>query len=138
MKKLLPVIVLWVAFSSVSCKKLIEKKQYDVIIDAMTNGVWYVEQYLEGTTNITGDFLNYEFQFYENKTVTGTKDAAVTPGTWEGNVTDYTITASFPGAGDPVQKLNGVWALKDTYWDYVEAEQMIGGVKMTLHLRKKS
>ena len=32
----------------------------------MTTGHWYVEQYLDTTTDVTGDFFGYEFQFYEN------------------------------------------------------------------------
>ncbi len=35
-----------------SCKKAVEKKVQDMVMDAITNGEWIVEQYLEGETNL--------------------------------------------------------------------------------------
>jgi hypothetical protein len=54
-----------------------------------------------------------------------------------GNVSDYTITSNFPSAADPVKKLNGVWKIKDSDWDYVKAEMTINGGTNVLTLRKK-
>jgi hypothetical protein len=103
----------------------------------MTNGVWIVEQYFEGTNNISSQFLYYEFQFYENGTVTGTKSTEVNNGTWTGDVSNYSITSQFPTATDPVKKLNGVWRITDSYLDYVEAEMTTANGTNVLHLRKK-
>jgi len=139
MKRFLPLITagcFTLLFLS-SCKKAIEDKKKDLVIDAMTNGVWIVEQYFEGTNNISGDFLNYEFKFYENGTVTSTKGSETANGTWSGNVSNYSITSQFPSATNPVIKLNGVWHIKDSYWDYVEAEMTTSTGINVLHLRKK-
>src|SRR5688572_17475008 len=122
MKRILPVLTLLILTSSLSCKKLIEKKQKAAIIEAMTTGVWLVEQYFENSVNITSDFLNYEFQFYENGTVKGMLGTEVANGTWVADVDKYTITSEFPAAGDPLVKLNFTWLIKDSYWDYVKAE----------------
>lgn len=137
MKRILPIISLIILTSSLSCKKLIEKKQKDAIIEAMTTGVWMVEQYFEDSSNVTSEFLNYEFQFYENGTVKGTLGTNVANGTWVADVDKYTITAEFPAAGDPLEKLNFTWLIKDSYWDYVEAETTTPAGKNILHLRKK-
>ncbi|WP_207512380.1 hypothetical protein [Longitalea luteola] len=128
---------LFALFFSVSCKKLLEKKAQNMVVDAMTSGEWIVEQYMEGSNNISNQFLNYSFKFYENGTVTGTINSTTTDGTWEGNVTDYTITSEFPSATDPLKKLNGVWKLKDTDWDYVKAEKTTADGLNVLTLRKK-
>jgi hypothetical protein len=138
MKRILPIIFILVLTSSLSCKKLIEKKQRDAVIEAMTSGRWLVEQYFESDSNITYVFLNYEFQFYENGTVKGMLGTNVADGTWAADVDKYTITSEFPAAGDPLIKLNFTWVIKDSYWDFVKAEAATPAGKNVLHLRKKS
>lgn len=122
---------------NLSCKKAIEKKAENMIMDAITNGEWIVEQYIESGNNISSQFLNYSFKFNSNGTVTGTINSTSANGTWAGNATDYTITAEFPSAGDPLKKLNGLWKMKDSYWDYVKAEMTTPSGMNVLTLRKK-
>jgi hypothetical protein len=139
MKKLLPLIVtgFFALFLSTSCKKAIEKKAQDMVLDAMTDGEWIVEQYIEGSNNISGQFLNYSFRFYKDGTVTGTVNSATTNGTWAANASDYTIASDFPTATDPIKKLNGLWKIKDSYWDFVKAERATADGTNVLTLRKK-
>jgi hypothetical protein len=139
MNKRLPLIIAgcFSLFASLSCKKAIEKKEQQMVMDAITNGVWIVEQYVEGPNNISNQFLNYTFQFNSNGTVTGKIDSTSTSGTWLGNVSDTTITAQFPSAGDPVKKMNGVWKLKDSGWDYVKAQMTTANGLCQLSLVKK-
>jgi hypothetical protein len=138
MKRRLPLSLffVFVLFSMLSCKKAIEKKKQEMVMDAITNGTWIIEQYLEGTTNVTGDFLDYNFQFFKDGTVTGTLSGNATSGTWSGNVSNYSITSQFPSATDPIKKLNGVWIIKDSYWDYVKAEMNTANGMNVLFLRK--
>ena len=139
MKRIIHVLALFILTSSLSCKKLIEDKKRDAVLDAMTNGVWIVEQYFENIDNITGEFLNYEFRFFRDGTVkSDTLGTNVASGTWEANVDDYTITSAFPAATNPVARLNFTWLIKDTEWDYVLAETTTPDGKNVLHLRKKS
>jgi hypothetical protein len=139
MNKLKPLILtgcLTLLFS-MSCKKVIEKKVQDMVMDAITNGEWIVEQYFEGDVNLSSEFLNYSFKFNSNGTLTGTVGSTATDGTWVPNTTDYTIVTDFPTAGDPLKKMNGLWKIKDSYWDYVKAEMTTSnGIKL-LKLRKK-
>jgi hypothetical protein len=139
MNKRLPLVVagFFALIVSMSCKKAIEKKAQNMIMDAITNGVWIVEQYYEGSNNISSQFLNYNFQFYENGTVTGSINGTVTSGTWVPNASDYTINSQFPSAGDPIKKLNGLWKIKDSDWDYVKAEMVTANGTNVLYLRKK-
>ncbi len=124
--------------SVVSCKKAIEQQQRNIIIDAMTNGRWYVQQYKENTVDVTGDFLGYEFQFYENGNVDGIKSGLSKPGTWTTDIPNYTITAMFgANAGDTLKRLNYTWKITDSYLDYVEAKTTTASGDNILHLRKK-
>jgi len=127
-----------IAFLSFSCKKAIEEKQKSIIMDAMTNGRWYVEQYKENITDVTGDFLGYEFQFYENGNVDGIKNTITKTGTWTTDISNYTISAVFPAdASDTLKRLNYTWKITDSYLDYVEAKTTTSGGDNILHLRKK-
>ena len=56
-----------VALIPISCKKAVQQQAQNIIIDAMTNGRWYVEQYKDTATDVTGDFFGYEFQFYQKR-----------------------------------------------------------------------
>ncbi len=123
---------------SFSCKKAIEQQQKNIIIDAMTNGRWYVEQYKDNGTDVTGDFFGYEFQFYENGNVDGIKNSVSQSGTWNADVTNYTITAAFPAiASDTLKRLNYTWKITDSYLNYVEAKTTTAIGDNILHLRKK-
>jgi predicted peptidase len=139
MTKLKPLVLsgFFALLFTLSCKKAIEKKAENMIMDAITNGEWIVEQYIENGNNISSQFLNYSFKFNSNGTVTGTINSTSTNGTWVANATDYTITAEFPSAGDPLKKINGLWKIKDSYWDYVKAEMTTSSGTNVLTLRKK-
>lgn len=137
MRIFISLLFISIAVSSLSCKKAIEKKTRDMLVDAITNGYWIVEQYVEKQADITTDFTGYDFKFSENGTVISIYSGANTNGTWAGNVSDYTITSDFPTASDPLKKLNGVWKLVDSDWDYVKAEMIVGSEKNILKLRKK-
>lgn len=121
----------------VSCKKAIEKKQQDLLIDAMTNGQWIVQQYIEVTNDITVEFDGYSFQFEENGGVSGMNGSLVMDGTWQGDIDNQSISSQFPTATDPVKKLNGIWKLTDSDWNYVKAEMYTPNGKNILQLRKK-
>lgn len=125
------------ALGSMSCKKAIEKKAQDMVMDAITHGEWIVEQYLEGSNNLSSQFLAYRFKFNEDGTLISTADSVSTNGTWMPNVSDYTIASDFPTAVDPLKKLNGVWKIKDSDWDYVKAEMTTTDGTKLLILRKK-
>jgi hypothetical protein len=123
---------------SFSCKKAIQQAQKNIIIDAMTNGRWYVEQYKDSSTDVTGDFFGYEFQFYENGNVDGIKTPVTKSGTWSSDINNYTITANFPvAAGDTLRRLNYTWKITDSYLNYVEAKTTTANGDNILHLRKK-
>lgn len=119
-----------------SCKKTIQEQQQSIVMKAITDGKWKVEYYMDGTTDISAQFTGFQFKFYEDGTVIGTDGTITNVGTWSGNVSNYSITSFFQSANPPVFKLNGIWKLTDSYWDYVEAEMSTDTGKSLLHLRK--
>src|SRR6476620_7508856 len=96
------VICLFVAFS---CKKAVEDQKRQAVMSFITNGHWKVESYLVDTSSITAEFDGYKFKFNDNGSVQGDNGTVFATGTWLGDVSDYSITSEFPGAGDPFQKL---------------------------------
>ena len=123
-----------VAFSS--CKKLVEDKKRDLLVQAMTDGEWHIETFQEGSVVITDQFTGFNFKFHEDGTVTSSRDSVLQEGTWSSDLQNYSIMSDFPGAAYPLNKLNGTWKITDTQSDYVVAEMSNDQVKNILHLRK--
>lgn len=102
----------------------------------ITNGHWKVESYLSDTVSLTSQFDGYTFKFNDDGTVVGDNGVTAATGTWVGEVSDFSITSEFPGAGDPLQKLDGHWVIKDSGLTFVKADLNTSGATMHLHLVK--
>ena len=125
MKKLLVFIGMIVLMSG--CKKSIEKIAEDLVIKAMTDGQWKVTNFVNNGTNITADFTNYKFQYYENRTVDAINNGTVEKtGTWNGDATAMTTSANFISAAYPLNLINGVWHIVRNSWTYIEVTQTVG------------
>jgi hypothetical protein len=137
MKTLVPLVLtcLWLT-TATSCQKFIDRQKEKMAMDIITDGDWYVEQYIQDTTNVTSEFLNYLFHFHEDRTVTGTLGTEVYNGTWEEHISDISISSQFPTAPDPVKRLNGKWKLKDSSKEFVKAEMITATGTNYLRLRK--
>jgi hypothetical protein len=137
MKKTALIFLLFATFFTGSCKKYIEQQQQNALVSLVTNGTWIVTRYLNNGTDITGSFSGYVFKFNSNGTVSGTNSGLAEQGTWSGDVNTRTITSEFPGAGDPLQKLNHTWKITDSYPDSVAANTTIDTTTNVLNLRKQ-
>jgi hypothetical protein len=120
------------------CKKLIEKKAENAIMDAMTTGQWVITNFTSDASDITSDFANYKFQYFTNYTVDAIKNGSVEQtGTWEGDANTMSIAANFPNAVNPLLLLNGTWTITDNSWTYVKATMTVGSEVRTLRLDKQ-
>jgi len=139
MKRLSPLGLLLIVALSFSCKKLVQQQEQQAVLNIITNGNWYVYQYLQGDSDITANFSGYLFKFTTYGTVTGTKNGVSSTGTWSANVNARTITSGFPSAGPPVTLLNGIWKIKDSGTDFVLATYTDTTTQIlnTLQLRKQ-
>jgi hypothetical protein len=136
-KSLLVITLLLSVFLLDSCKKAIQAQEQNLILQAMTQGQWYVQQYLDNGTDITSSFSGINFQFFANGTVNGISVTGTQTGTWVADINSYTISSAFPAvAGLPLTNLNYTWKIQDAYTDYVVASTTTPtGIKI-LHLRK--
>ena len=129
----LPVICLLFCFS---CKKFVEDQKKQAVMSFITSGQWKIESYLVDTVSITSEFNGYTFKFNEDGTVTGIYGTTTIPGTWIGEISDYSITSDFPGSDDPVKKLIGHWIVKDSGSTFVKADLKTTTSTLHLHLIK--
>jgi hypothetical protein len=136
MKRLIQFTILIVLMTSVACKKAVQNKEEQLLMAAITDGQWYVQQYVEGATDVSAQFSGYTFQFYNTGKVIGFISSDTTSGTWSGDVNNSSITSQFPTAGDPNKTLNGTWILSTTFTNYVEGYMTTASGKNTLHLAK--
>jgi hypothetical protein len=135
MKKVLSLLLLIIILAG--CKKIIEKKQNQMIIDAITNGRWKVSDYVKTNDNLTANFNGYEFQFHSNETVDAIHNNSVEKtGTWKVSQEAGTITADFPLAGEPLVLLNGTWQITNTTWTSVNASLQVNNETCLLKLEK--
>ncbi|MEJ8818426.1 hypothetical protein [Lacibacter sp. H407] len=125
------------------CKKAIKRTQEQIaetlIVKAITDGRWLVSVYKEGANDYKPEFDGYEFQFKTDRKVDAVKNSSVeATGTWNEDRVNIAIMADYPTtASTTLQRLDGVWKLKDSEWTWVKAEQIIDGKLVTLELRKK-
>ncbi|MBX2931246.1 MAG: hypothetical protein KF781_04765 [Chitinophagaceae bacterium] len=139
-KQLLSILILVVLCISASCKKMIDKIKEQTVMDAITNGVWYVSKFVEDGTNNTANFNGWEAKYLDDGTFTCSKTGETTAtGTWVGNATDWTFKITFTNTPTPpVEKLGGTWtvtrAVSTDKGSYAKTE---GGVVYELEMTKK-
>jgi hypothetical protein len=127
MKKIYAALLFFLIVSQPSCKKFVQQQEENAIVSAVTNGYWYVSEYLQNDSDITASFAGYLFKFDKNGTVTGTKDGASIKGVWTADITKKQIVSSFPMAGPPLKYLNETWNITDSYTNFVTAKSTDAG-----------
>lgn len=119
------------------CKKILENKAEDMIIQAMTSGQWKITVFTHNGTDITASFADYRFQYYSNKTVDAIKNGTVEKtGNWDGNASTMTTWANFPNVTEPLLLINGSWKINNNSWTYVVASQTNGTETKSMRLEK--
>jgi hypothetical protein len=121
MKRLYPAFLLFFLVPQTGCKKYIQQQEQNAVVAAVTNGYWYVSEYLQNDSDITASFKGYLFKFDANGVVTGTRDSISVKGSWSANISTRQIISTFPTAGPPLKYLNETWNIKDSYTNFVSA-----------------
>lgn len=123
MKKLLSPafisVLMVIAISVAHCSK--EETQQNIIIQAMTNGKWQVQQFTENSIDVSSEFSPYLFQFYENGQVQAINGSTIITGTWAADPQARTITSSFPSGNSTLKRLNDTWKIFNNTFSLVEA-----------------
>ena len=136
LNKIIPILFIVISsFLAFSCSK--EKIQQNIIVKSVTNGRWIVSQFTEGSTDVTSEFLPYEFQFYENGKVDAINGSTIISGTWTANVDAQTISSTFPGNNSTLNRLNDTWKIFNSSLTLVEANPLNTSRIAYLKLNKK-
>lgn len=134
MKKL---CVILLCATLLSCEKAKQKIAEDLVVQAMTSGQWKITSFVLNGNDITADFSTYKFQYHSNRTVDAIKNGVVeNTGTWDGNATTMTTSASFPNPAYPLNLINGSWSINNSSWTHVVASQNYGGETKLMRLDK--
>ena len=138
MKRTLLILALaWPLLCVVSCKKVIEDKKKEYVLGIMTTGRWYLQSVTENGVDLTADFMEYEFQFYENKKIDAISVLRTTTGNWIEDISNLTMTVKFPQTMDALDRLNQAWKLLDSSPTAVLAEATTPNGKTRIIFRKK-
>jgi hypothetical protein len=104
-------VFLALAFSG--CKKQIEEKKEDLLVNLIVSGQWVVAKYTKGPADVTDDFSPYSFQFKRDFTVDAinatTNNAVENTGTWNGDIVTKTIVSNIPKPNPILILLIGTW-----------------------------
>jgi hypothetical protein len=130
-------ILLIISISIAHCAKKKEEIQKDLVIGVITNGRWLVQYFSENTTDVSNEFTNYEFQFFENGTVQAINGSVITTGNWVGDANALTIYANFPLGSNTILRLNETWKITNNTLKLVEAIPANPGRTAYLKLVKK-
>ena len=115
LKKLTSVIGLAMLLLSGSCKKAVDNIKEDLMIKLITENTWKIVKYVDGTTNMTTLYTDYDFKFNKDGSLNAIKNGVTeSTGTWAGSEASQSITSAFPSAGDTLSRLTGVWLISNT------------------------
>jgi len=137
MKKLLQLSFILLIPCLFSCKKTIEKKQRDYLVDVLASGNWKIEYYAEDQTDLSSLFADYLVTFKSDGTMEISNGYTTVAGTWIGDIATYSFNANFASAPSPIDKLNGKWVVTNGHSNYVEASMNANGGVVYLHIRKE-
>jgi hypothetical protein len=138
MKKILKTaLLIGLVYNPISCKKYVQQQEQNALMQLVTNGTWRVTGYMDhGIINRTDTFSGFIFQFNSNGIVSGSRNGIQTNGTWYSDISTRTITSNFPSSGGPLNLLNYVWKITDSYPDSVAAKTAVGAQFNILNLHK--
>ena len=137
MKKFFYLFLFIAGLGFFSCKKIAQQQEQNAVLSIMTSGVWYMQSYKLGSADSTSSFSGYVFKFDQNGTVTATLGASYSTGTWSANISNRSITSNFPGAYNPLNKLNSTWTITDSGLTYVVANATISDSTANMRLQKQ-
>ncbi len=122
--------------TNTGCKKAVEQKKQDALVEAMVASTWYIAQYLEGPNIYTADFDGYNLNFKSDYTVVATKGTTTVTGTWNADLTTKILSSNFT-TGTPLNRLNGSWAIYYQDSQGPKMNQFVNGVEWKVTLRIK-
>ena len=137
MKKFLLCATLFALCFSFSCKKKIDQKIEDIIVNVMVDGEWIVASFEEGPVDQTAMFAGWRCKFNPDKSCVATNGSVVVNGTWNGSTATQSIWGNFPPNSEPVARMNGTWRVMKSNLVRGEFQQERNNVIYKMVLEKK-
>lgn len=135
MKRFLLLTGIWLLFFS--CQKIKDKVGEDLIVRAITDGVWRITKYTKGGVDLTADYTDYRFQFRTDYTVEAINNGSTeTRGNWQPDVATKIVSITFDNTLPLLMRLSGAWQITRNSWTFVEASQTVNGEVLTLRIDK--
>lgn len=120
-----------------SCKKTVDNLKADYVLGVLTNGRWFLDNYTLNDVDITSNFSEYEFQFYDGGKMEAITASTVFTGTWSGNSSNLTFTVNLPSTDAKLVYMNYVWQWLKSNIGVVFAENVTPTQKISIRLKKK-
>ncbi len=100
-------------------------------------GKWVVEKMEIPGTSYLAEYNGCDFQFFTPGTVTASLSGAVSAnGTWMTYKDKYAFDLNFPGANNPLKRLNGTWSVSYSSASILRSTRMEGAETYTFWLKK--
>jgi hypothetical protein len=110
MKKVFILALVFVGFTTLSCKKAIQEAFDQAGGNILTDNAWIVTNYTEGNLEITSEFSGWEHFFLNNGVFESRRGTTIVQGTWTSTNFSSDFIVSHPTSiGAPISKLNGTW-----------------------------
>lgn len=130
-------LTIFLLTSIISCKKSIDHFKENYVLGVLTNGRWLMDNYTVNDVDITSDFSEYEFQFYDNNKMDAISGSSVVSGTWSGDASNLTFTVNLPTSDEKLIRLNYVWQWLKSNIGVIFAEHVTPTQKISIRLKKK-
>ena len=131
------VAVLLLSFIFSSCEKAEQFIQKAVLTQIITNDRWVVETFAVSGTDVSSEYMPYEFEFNKNGTVTAYKATEIIVGDWKEDLNAMSIHTHFNDPATTLQRFNNVWYIGKSAATFVEARAVTATGVLNLKLIKK-
>lgn len=131
------VAVMLLSFVFSSCEKAEQFIQKAVLSQVITSDRWIVETFAVSGTDVTAEYVPYEFEFNKNGTVTAFRSTESILGDWKEDLNAMSIETHFSDPAVTLQRFNNVWYIGKSAATYVEARAVTATGVLNLKLVKK-
>lgn len=136
-KATLFVAVLLLSFTFSSCEKAEQFLQKAVLQQIITNDRWVIEVFTVSGTDVTQEYVPYEFEFHTDGKVIAFKSTETLVGNWKEDLTALSIETNFSNPTVTLERLNNIWFVGKTSATAVEARAITATAVYQMRLVKK-
>jgi hypothetical protein len=120
-----------------SCEIDVKRSDDNESYKNFSSGKWVVEKMEIPGTNYVSEYQGYEIVFFSTGNASAYLSGAVyANGNWLGSKEKFAFDLNFPGAANPLKRLNGTWAIFFSSEAAIRCTRNEGAETFTLWLMK--